>query len=301
MDLNYMNLHESIYGKSIHEILQRDWQRDDWEKLHGLDPNNQVWCRRGMILKITSIEKFYALMLKDALADIHSALAPLKVVPALLWITYKEPYLITGFEKLEEIGTSSAFAIGMTLAKAHCGLENIPVRKTYPWIGFYGEPHEFKMLIPHVKDTQIRTKAKYLLSKITIRNHTNLVHYIHRDMNPSNVINTKNGVFLIDWDMAHGGYRIDDVAMAICCLAQQDDTCLLMDFYSEFIEGYRQYIRVDWADCSSAELLSAIALAGLRQAVAGWFTDKGDLSGLYWPNILKRLDTAIELCKTAEA
>ena len=45
-------------------------------------------------------------------------------------------------------------------------------------------------------------------------------------------------------------------------------------------------------------MISSIAIAGLRQGISGWFSDKGNLSAAYWKNIIKRMEIALVLCKS---
>ncbi|MDF2943092.1 MAG: Phosphotransferase enzyme family [Herbinix sp.] len=268
-----------------------------WKLLKGLDPNNCIWDIGCSIVKISYMDDFYAEMHIEALSNIHSALAPIGVAPKLDWIAHKSPYIISVYEKIEFKEEPSAFESGEALAKAHIALEYIPIRKSFPWDGFYGEPDEFRFLIPLIKDVNIHSKSKLLLDTITCRPHTNPVHYIHRDLNPGNIIKSDSGVYIIDWDMTHGGHREDDVAMSLCCLANITNSNFeALSFCREFLNGYRKQINADWAIIDSPVMISSIALAGLRQAVSGWFSDKGNMSAHYWPNILNRLDFAVNVC-----
>ena len=127
------------------------------------------------------------------------------------------------------------------------------------------------------------------MKKFSYRPHTEPVHYIHRDLNPGNILKTSSGVYLIDWDMSHGGHREDDVAMSICCLASMvEGEKTFSSFCKEFLNGYRRRIPAEWAVYNSPTMVSAIALAGLRQAVSGWFSDKGCMEGLYWDKYTKK-------------
>lgn len=294
----FSNQNKNGYYSFERAILPLQYPINNWKIIgKGLDTNNRVFERNNLILKITFIESFYSSMYVNALNDIHATLHPLNIAPKLQWMKYREPYLITIFDKLETVGYPTAFEIGETLAKAHIALQEIPVKKSYPWIGFYGTPDEFKIIIPQITHQEIRKKSEILLSKAEKYQIVETHQYIHRDLNPTNIIKTNNGLNIIDWDMAHGGYCIDDLAMSICCLAPYKNNESLLDFYFEFINGYRQYKNKEWICTYEKNIIPAIAIAGLRQAVGGWFTDKGDLSNSYWPNIMNRLNTSIKLCK----
>ena len=65
------------------DILCSILDTGNWTLLNGLDPGNRVWDTGDEIVKVTRLEKFYAMMQIDSLTDIHTALAPLRVAPRL--------------------------------------------------------------------------------------------------------------------------------------------------------------------------------------------------------------------------
>ena len=150
-------------------------------------------------------------------------------------------------------------------------------------------------MIPLVEDLYIRDFAKKLLPLTFNRPHTGKIHYIHRDLNPGNVLVTTKGACIIDWNMTHFNYREDDVAMTICCLCDNCEDNIETTIASKFLEGYYSIIREDWCELNHPILKAAIAIAGLRQAVSGWYTDQGDTSLSYWKNIYHRIKTACTL------
>jgi len=272
--------------------------------ISGHDPNAIVFDIGNRILKITKMNQFYAEMHMGALYDIHNALTPIHVTPKLMSVDYINGYVVTEFEKVKNTGeVISSNEAGRALGKAHCALKDVKVRKSYPWDGFYGEKQEFSCVIPMVKNEFIRETAYELLDYIKNRMLNNAkIQYVHRDLNPGNIIKSKEYVYLIDWDMAYGGYIVDDIAMSICCLGavaiEQGES--LTRHCKDFLIGYMSENQVKWDDKDSSELVSAIALAGLRQGVSGWFSDKGNLSATYWKHILKRMEISLLLCKSFE-
>lgn len=267
-------------------------EQAEWKPLGGLDTDSAVWEVDGRIVKAHRVPPFRARMLMRALHDIHACLSPRHLAPRLISMSYDGTTFVMEFERVEASGIALPAEVGFALGKAHTHLEHIPIKSTLAWTGFYGEFHEFRFLVPLVEDAAIRQQAERILGLSQYRERTDPVHYIHRDLNPSNVLRTSENVYLIDWEMAYGGHREDDVAMAICCLADLCETGEEKDLANGFLEGYRQALAVAWAELEHPVLRSAIALAGLRQAVAGWFSDGGDTSASYWPNIRNRLKTA---------
>ena len=256
-----------------------------------------MWKVADRVVKARYVSPFQARMLIDALSDIHSCLAPVKLAPTLRSLIFDNSILVLEYDYIERQGIAKPEDLGFALGKAHASLTDIPVKYTLAWAGFYGEFYEFRFLVPLVEDTAIRKQAEQLLPHTLNRVHTLPVHYIHRDLNPDNSIPTENGVCLIDWEMTCGGHREDDVAMTICCFADSESASHEDKIAADFLEGYRQALPVPWADLSHPVLRSSIALAGLRQAVAGWFSDEGVTTAEYWINIRKRLRFACNLLK----
>jgi len=282
-------------GQAAAAVLEGLDQGGKWQPLAGLDSDSAVWEVEGRIVKARRLSPFRAGMLKTALSDIHAALAPAGLTPRLLSITYHDDILVSEFERIDATGPAHPGEIGFALGCCHRLLAAVSIRSTVAWTGFYGEFQEFRFLVPLVTDNSLRERATRLLPAARYREHTEPVHYIHRDLNPMNVLKGARGVRILDWEMAYGGHREDDVAMAICCLADSSVAGSEEGIATEFLAGYRISLPTPWATLSHPLLRSAIALAGLRQAVAGWFTDEGDTSASYWPNIRKRLETACQL------
>lgn len=116
--------------------------------------------------------------------------------------------------------------------------------------------------------------SNFILPYCKFRTHTDFIHYLHRDLNPTNIIYQTNHVKFIDWDMAYPGYREDDVAMSLICLL---DNCAKGDeifWANKFLFGYHKIFSQSWVSLQSEILRAAIAIAGLRQAVAGWLQIK---------------------------
>lgn len=269
----------------------------------GMDPNAILWDKGNSILKITKMEKFYSEMHINAICQIHKILAPIHVAPRLLYIDYVDGYVISEFEKIIHSGDIlTSYEAGNVLGKAHVALKDVEVKKAFSWSGFYGEKSEFSCVVPLVKDVYIRETGYKLLDYITNRKlEGRKSQYIHRDLNPGNIIKSFSYIYLIDWDMTYGGYIEDDVAMSICCLGTLEfgQISSLISHCDEFLRGYRLQNDVDWASRESSILISAIALAGLRQGVSGWFSDKGDLSAAYWDNIRNRMEISLLLCQSS--
>lgn len=267
----------------------------EWSLLGGLDRNSVVWDAGEKVVKVRQISPFEAKMLMRALSDIHSKLAPAHLVPRLLSIQYDGRLLVSVFERISVVGSLEPTEVGFVLGRAHSLLAGVPVRKTSAWSGYYGEYREFRFLIPIIEDESIRQRAEQLLPIACNRELTQPVHYIHRDLNPNNVLVATDGIRLIDWDMTHGGHREDDVAMALCCLSDLSIAGAEVVLAADFLHGYREALPTVWSRLDHPLLRSAIALAGLRQAVAGWFSDEGDTSAKYWKNIHRRLEAACTL------
>lgn len=273
--------------------------RASWNRLGGLDTDSLVWQVGSSVVKATSMLPFQAQTHAVMLRQIHGALAPEGLAPALLFCEYDGERLVSIFEFLVPIADASPRAIGEALGRAHAILVRMPVRSSRPWVGFYGEWPEFSKLVPLMKDRSLQRSASQLLPLTVNRDHTAQSHYIHRDLGLSNTVRTQSAIALIDWDMAHAGYAIDDLAMTISCLGAdflgKVHPCQLA---SEVLEGYAHANAASRVGLAQPEFISAIALAGLRQAVAGWYSDQGDTTAPYWPNIRKRLSVACELTAT---
>lgn len=290
----------SAEAKRLHRDLQLAAQTQlpaicgqvEWKPLGGLDTNSAVWDVGERIVKAHRMPSFRARMLMRALQDIHACLSPRHLAPQLISMSYDDSTLVMEFERIEVSGIASPSEVGFALGKAHAYLERMPIKRTLAWSGFYGEFHEFRFLVPLVEDDTIRKQAERVLPLSQYRERTEPVHYIHRDLNPENVLKAGERAYLIDWEMAYGGHREDDVAMAICCLADSCEAGKEREIAINFLKGYRQTSSAAWTVLEHPVLRSAIALAGLRQAVAGWFSDEGDTSASYWLNIRNRLKTA---------
>lgn len=282
--------------------LLKEREIKEYHIISGLDPTAVVLDIGKSVLKVAEIDMFYAEMHMHALKDIHQALSQVHVAPQLIDIYYDNGYVISEFEKIEKSEeVVSSYEAGCALGKAHSALKNIEVKKAFPWDGFYGEKAEFLCTVPLVKNEFIRKTAHELLGYITVcGKETEHIQYIHRDINPNNIIKSPQYTYLIDWDMAHGGYIQDDVAMSICCLGAlaQESGVGLESHCRNFLDGYREHNNVDWANSKSEVMISAVALAGLRQGVSGWFSDKGNLSAIYWVNIIRRMEISLSLCRS---
>ncbi|MEA2173470.1 MAG: hypothetical protein QOD00_1062 [Blastocatellia bacterium] len=272
----------------------------EWEPLGGLDTYSATWGVGPCVVKARRINEFEGRMLLHSLSDIHAALSASRLAPRLLSIHYDGEALFCEYERVETVGPASPHEAGFALARAHELLVNVPVRHTLAWTGFYGEYDEFKFLVPLVEDAPIRRLAGRLLPHTKRREHTSPARYIHRDLNPTNLLKAADGVRLIDWEMAHGGHAEDDVAMSLCCLAdgcrEGEEAAIAL----EFLKGYGTAAPAQWLSLDHPALRAAVALAGLRQAVAGWFSDEGETTADYWPHVRHRLATACRLLELDE-
>lgn len=292
-------MHKRKIDSIVSKILEKRGIKE-YQIISGLDPTAMVLDIGKSVLKIAEMDMFYAEMHMHALEDIHYALSQIHVAPQLMYMDYIDGYVITEFEKIEKSEEIvSSFEAGCALGKAHSALKNIEVRKAFPWDGFYGEKAEFLCIVPLVKNDFIRKTAHELLKYVTVcRKESEHAQYIHRDLNPNNIIKSPQYTYLIDWDMAYGGYIQDDVAMSICCLGPmaQERGISLESHCENFLNGYKEHNNVERVYLESEVLISAVALAGLRQGVSGWFSDRGNLSEAYWINIMKRMEISLSLC-----
>jgi serine/threonine protein kinase len=263
-------------------------------KFKGGSTDSSVWRHCDKIIKIWNQSNFNLQILARTLANIHKFLSCAHLVPKLDSLSFAtDNHLIGIFEYLEPCEERfDPEAVGMTLAKVHLALETVPIGGTLSWVGFYGEYDEFKFLTPYVTDNSIKEVANFLLPYCKFRTHTDFIHYLHRDLNPTNIIYQPNHIRFIDWDMAYPGFREDDVAMSLICLL---DNCANGDeivWANKFLFGYQKIFPQSWVSLQSEILRAAIAVSGLRQAVAGWYTDQGDTTAGYWINIRHRINVA---------
>jgi aminoglycoside phosphotransferase (APT) family kinase protein len=118
---------------------------------------------------------------------------------------------------------------------------------------------------------------------------------VHRDLHRNNVLRSTDGILLLDWDMSHVGRTDDDLATTVCCVVADSDPADRSADAARLVAAYREETGVDWALLEHPRLRASIALAGLRQGVAGWYSDEGDTSAGYWPRIRRRMHVAAEL------
>lgn len=266
--------------------------------LPGLDPTSVSWvCADGLVAKCSRIAPFRAALLRRTQQAVHNALAPIGVTPTLHEAAYdRERRLFTAlFSWHEPVGPAEAADIGATLAAAHEGLAGVTETATFPWIGFYGEQAEFGAVLPGVADPEVRELGERLLPYAARPPRADALQLVHRDLHRNNVVRAGDGIKLIDWDMAHLGRVDDDLAATVCCVvADSPDEAITADAAS-LVGAYRSRTGAAWADLEHPALRAAIALAGLRQGVAGWYTDEGDTSARYWPRIRQRMRIAVAL------
>lgn len=272
----------------------------EWKALPGMDGHAAIWDVGDRVVKAKTIGAFRASLLVRMLGDVHGALAPARLAPALLASSYDNGVLVMELEKLAPTWSPGPRDVGVALARAHARLASVPVRGSHPWVGFYGEAPELRFLVPLVEDRALREGAQTLLGPAARSGHTEPAHTIHRDLNAGNVVGTPDGLRLLDWDMAHGGHREDDVAMCLLFLADECGVQGIEDRAAAWLAGYRGVIAADWAELGHPVLRSALAVAGLRQAVGGWFADEGHLSAPYWRRIRARLEAACRLVRVGE-
>ena len=258
----------------------------------GENTSSSVWRYGNSIVKVWKQNQFYLEMLASSLLAIHTHLALSNLAPILHSIEIIDGCLIGIFENLPNTGVYEISQVGCTLAKAHSILETIPVVSSYPWSGFYGEYNEFSFLVPNITDNELNSTASLLLPLTKSRENTNMAHYLHRDLNPNNVIAYEGSLKIIDWDMNHPGFREDDLAMSLICLMDKCEYGQEQIFAETFLSGYKKVLPAEWASLEHNIFRSAIALASLRQGVAGWYSDEGKTSASYWPNIRHRVKVA---------
>lgn len=264
--------------------------QDRWNRLPGRDTGAAAYSVDGLVVKIRTIAEYEAAGLCRSLDAVHSALAPLHLAPHTRWHCYDGETLATVFDHVPHTGQAVApTEIGAALACAHQALAGIEVRTAEPWVGFYGEHHEFAMTTRAVADKELRDLGLALLPHARRTKVPGPCHYVHRDLHPGNVFASKHGPCLVDWDLAHAGSAVDDLAMTAVMWAAES-AGPPRRVAQDILAGYNAVSGRDYT-LGSEVVRPAIALAGLRQGIAAWHTDQGDCSAAYWPFV--RLRTRI--------
>jgi hypothetical protein len=274
----------------LHEVLGTE----GWTRLPGRDNESTVDRVGEHVVKIRPATPFAAVHLARAFADVHRALAADRLAPALELACYDGEHLATVHSRVPATaGRADPTAVGAALARCHRLLGGVPVRAGSPWIGFYGEYAEFAALVPAVDDEEIRVLGAALLPHARRSGASGPPQYVHRDLHPGNVLAGPDGVCFVDWELIHAGSALDDLAMtALMWAAESDDAPWRT--VGRILAGYAAGGGAQYRP-GDAGLTAALALAGLRQGVGGWFTDEGLCTAPYWPYLRKRLRTAAAL------
>lgn len=275
-------------------VVARFGDPGDWHPLPGRDTVSEVFRTGDHVVKVQTLAPFEASMLSRVLRDVHGALAPRRLAPELRWICYDGATMATAFAHVPPAAApADPESVGAALARAHGALARVGGRTSEPWVGFYGEHHEFAMTTPAVADEELRELGLRLLSYARRGDVPGPYHYVHRDLHPGNVVAGADGPCLVDWDLAHVGSAVDDLAMTACMWAAEspgppDETA------GRVLAGYSEQAGVAYT-LRQPVMRAAIALAGLRQGVAAWFTDHGDCAAPYWPFVRRRIRVAAQL------
>lgn len=266
----------------------------EWVPLPGRDGISDVYAVGDSVVKLSPMTTFEATMLGRTLEEVHAALAPHGLAPAVRLVCYDGAHLGTVCSRVDEHPSSlPPEAVGGALARCHALLAGIPARWSSPWVGFYGEYAEFRAVIPAVEDDELRTLGTALLPHARRTPDWATSHYVHRDLHPANVLAGPQGPCFVDWDMVHVGTPLDDLAMTALMWAA-DGAADARDTVARILTGYRAVDDRSPA-LDSTPMRQALAVAGLRQGIGGWFTDEGRCEAPYWPYIRRRIRAAVEL------
>jgi aminoglycoside phosphotransferase (APT) family kinase protein len=285
-------------GNTLDRVAEAFGSPDHWEPLPGRDPGSSAFRAGDAVVKTRVVPAFEAENLGQTLDAVHGRLSPLQLVPRIRWQCYDGETLASIFDHIPHSGrTADAVEVGETLARAHQALAGIDVRTGEMWAGFYGEYHEFAMTTAAVADDELRELGLQLLPYARRAEVPGPYHYVHRDLHPGNVIYAEQGLCLVDWDLAHAGSAVDDLAMTALLWAA-DSSGPPHRIAADVLIGYstiagKRYMLGD------PDVRPAIALAGLRQGIAAWYTDQGNCSAAYWPFVRRRSRIAVELMTAA--
>jgi len=260
--------------------------------LKGNNSNSFVIKNQEYVFKFWKGSAFELEILLSNLLEVSRALSPSGLTPEIKHWVQLDEYLIVIFKyyhfKEFKTNISSIFKAGQILAKAHTLLKDTNnTGKSISWSGFYGQQDEFRALIKNINHKIIFYHSSKLID-LCKKNYRTPMHLLHRDLNPSNIKTVKSKLQIIDWDLSHVGYREDDIAMSLICLLDDVDKNFIK-LAEAFFEGYKSVINYEWLGLKDQNIISSIALSGLRQAVSGWYSDKGNTSAYYWEKIMHRI------------
>jgi aminoglycoside phosphotransferase (APT) family kinase protein len=266
-----------------------------WEPLPGRDGVSRVHAVDDRVVKVSPMAEFEATMLSRTLEDVHAVLAPHGLAPSVELICYDGSLLGTVFSRIDgrSAPPPTPKAVGGALARCHTLLADLPARWSTPWVGFYGEYQEFRSVVPAVEDDELRELGIALLPHARRRLDDSVRHYVHRDLHPANVVAGPHGPCFVDWDLVHVGTPLDDLAMTALMWAAES-TAEPSSTVGRMLAGYRAE-GGRTPELNSTPMRQALAVAGLRQGIGGWFTDEGRCDAPYWPYIRRRIRTAVRL------
>jgi hypothetical protein len=267
----------------------------EWLPAGGADSESETFLVGRYVVKIRCTGTFLAGLTGHILADVHGALNGTGLAADLVDLRWVGDQLVTVHERVAAGYRPEPGEIGDALARVHARLAAVQARWTYPWLGFYGEHAEFAAVTPAVEDDFLREQGLALLAAAQRPPVTGPWQYVHRDLHARNVLGTTAGACLIDWEMAHAGLALDDVAMAACCLGESWAPGERPAAVSEFLAAYRRRSGDDRAGLGDTGFRAAVALSGLRQGVAAWFDDEGVCTEAYWTAVRARMLVAREL------
>lgn len=240
-----------------------------------------------VVVKVRPCSPFEAEHLVGCFTSLNRHLVPLLLAPKVRRTLHDGTTFATVFDFVEGTAQMSDLgAVGTALGRAHVALQGHTTR-TLPWTGNFGERFEFKRLLDAMPHGELRDAGLNLVTRVNRSEPPGPVTLVHRDAHPRNVVWRAPGcpVFL-DWDLAHTGSAIDDLAMTALMWATDVPRGDPLKAVSTIVNGYRsvagsfQFTEDDFWD--------AFAIAGLRQGIAGWYTDEGDTSAVYWPFVRNR-------------
>ena len=128
-------------------MVQGEEELKKYKIISGLDPNAMVLDTGITIIKVAKMESFYAEMHINALQDIHDILSRIKVAPKLMYIEYRDGYVVSEFEKIEQSDKiASSYEVGCALGKAHNALKTLKLEKLFRGMVFMERKMNFKGL-----------------------------------------------------------------------------------------------------------------------------------------------------------